>query len=176
VADLAEILALTPDATERWHWPTIGQHFDVSAYLTTMDPPPELVVSVRAIARRGDGLFVFESEGGTHLLPGGRREPGESPDAALVREIREETGCTIAGTPKRLGLLHLHNLSPQRDDPRYKYPYPDTLQWVFVVDVTGEAAPSDDPFVDDGRFVSGDEARRLVSSVVERLFLDAATA
>jgi 8-oxo-dGTP pyrophosphatase MutT (NUDIX family) len=176
VADLAEIRALASDATEQWHWPTIGQHFDVSAYLTTMDPPPELVVSVRAIARRGDRVFVFDSEGGTHVLPGGRREPGESPDAALAREIREETGCTIVGTPGRLGLLHLHNLSPLRDDPRYKYPYPDTLQWVFGVEVTGEALPSDDPFVDNGRFVTIEEARRSVSSAVERLFLDAALA
>ena len=176
VAELADILAMTSDATEQWHWPTIAQDFDVKAYLTTMDPPPELVVSVRAIARRSDRLFVFESEGGTHVLPGGRREPGESPDAALGREIREETGCAIVGTPRRLGLLHLHNLSPRRHDPRYKYPYPDTLQWVFLVEVTGEALPSDDPFVDNGRFVSIDEARRLVSSAVERLFLEAALA
>jgi 8-oxo-dGTP pyrophosphatase MutT (NUDIX family) len=176
VTDLAEITAMTSDAMEQWHWPTIGQDFDVKAYLTTIEPPPELVVSVRAIARRGDRLFVFESEGGTHVLPGGRREPGESPDAALVREIREETGCAIAGTRRRLGLLHLHNLSPQRHDPRYKYPYPDTLQWVFLVEVTGDALPSDDPFVDNGRFVSIEEARRLVSSAVERLFLEAALA
>ena len=176
VADLAEILAMTPDAAEQWHWPTIGQDFDVKAFLTTIDPPPELVVSVRALARRGDEVFLFESEGGAHVLPGGRREPGESPGAALVRELREETGCTISGTPRRLGLLHLHNLSPWRHDPRYKYPYPDSLQWVFRVEVTGEALPSDDPFVDNGRFVSIEEARRLVSSAVERLFLDAAVA
>ncbi|HTH70938.1 MAG TPA: NUDIX hydrolase [Candidatus Saccharimonadales bacterium] len=176
MADLAEIRALVADATEQWHWPTIGQDFDVTAYLTTMDPPPELVVSVRAIAWRGDRVFVFESEGATHALPGGRREPGESPDAALVREIREETGCAIVGTPRRLGLLHLHNLSPRRHDPRYTYPYPDTLQWVFRVEVTGDALPSDDPFVDNGRFVSVEEAQRSVRSAVERLFLDAALA
>ena len=173
--DLAAFLAeLTPAASEEWHWPTIGQDFHVTAYLTTADPPLELVVSVRAIARRGESVFVFESEGGTHAIPGGRREPGESPDAALVREIREETGCAISGTPRRLGVLHLRNLSPRRDDPRYKYPYPDTLQWVFAVEVTGEAAPSDDPFVDNGRFVPVVEARGLLGSPAERLFVAAA--
>lgn len=177
MADLATFLAtLTPAATEEWHWPTLGQRFDVTGYLTAAEPPLDLVVSVRAIAVRGGDLFVFESEGETHAIPGGRREPGESPDAALVRELREETGCAIDGTPRRLGILHLHNLSPRRHDPRYKYPYPDTLQWVFVAEVTGDATPSDDPFVDNGRFVSVEEARELLQSPAERLFLDAALA
>lgn len=177
MADLATFLAaLTPEAREEWHWRTIGQDFNVTGYLTVAEPPLELVVSVRAIARRGDEVFVFDSEGETHAIPGGRREPGESPDAALAREIREETGCAIVGTPRRLGLLHLRNLSPRRHDPRYKYPYPDTLQWVFVAEVAGEAAASDDPFVDNGRFVSAEEARRSLGSPAERLFLDAAFA
>jgi 8-oxo-dGTP pyrophosphatase MutT (NUDIX family) len=177
VADLAAFLAdLIPAASEDWHWPTIGQDFHVVGYLTAAEPPLDLVVSVRAIARRGDEVFVFESEGETHAIPGGRREPGESPDATLVREIGEETGCAIVGTPRPLGVLHLRNLSSRRHDPRYKYPYPDTLQWVFVAEVSGDATPSDDPFVDNGRFVSLDEARRSLASPAERLFVNAALA
>lgn len=174
--DLAAILAMSPDVTEQWYWPTLDQRFDVTGYLTPTTPPLDLVVSVRAIARRGDELFVFESEGSTHAIPGGRREPGESPEAALEREIREETGCAIVGTPRPLGILHLRNRSPRRIDPRYKYPYPDALQWVFVAEVAGEATPSDDPFVDNGRFVSVEVARALLASPAERLFVEAALA
>jgi len=177
VTDLDAFLAkLTPAVSEEWHWPTIGQDFHVTGYLTAVEPPLDLLVSVRAIARRGAEVFVFESEGQTHAIPGGRREPGESPAAALEREIREETGCAIVGSPRPLGILHLRDLSPRRVDPRYKYPYPDTLQWVFVADVAGDATPSDDPFVDNGRFVSAGRAGELLTSSAERLFVDAAVA
>jgi 8-oxo-dGTP pyrophosphatase MutT (NUDIX family) len=181
VSDLgAFLVGLTPAASEQWHWPTIGLDFDVTGYLTTLDPPLELVVSVRAIARRGGEPFLFESEGQTRAIPGGRREPGESPDAALVREIPEETGCAIVGAPRRLGILHLRSLTPRRNlAPRpeeFKYRYPDSLQWVFVAELAGEATPSDEPFVDKGRFVPVPEARALLGSAAERTFLEAALA
>ena len=174
MTDLATILALTPDATERWHWPTLGLRFDVRGYLTDLEPPLDLVVSVRAIAFRGHEVFVFESDAETHVFPGGRREPGETCDAALVREIREETGCAIVDSPRRLGILHLHCLTPPPLE--HKYPYPDTLQWVFVADVEGEATASDDPFVDNGRFMPVAQARAIVTSAAERVLLDAAVA
>ncbi len=42
------------------------------------------------VARRPDHAFL----GGSWELPGGRVEPGESPEAALVRELAEELGVT----------------------------------------------------------------------------------
>ncbi|WP_408898306.1 (deoxy)nucleoside triphosphate pyrophosphohydrolase [Nocardioides sp. R1-1] len=42
-------------------------------------------------ARRGPG----GDAGGMWEFPGGKVEPGESPQAALVREIHEELGCVV---------------------------------------------------------------------------------
>lgn len=49
---------------------------------------------VGALVIDGDrGLFVREDS--TWLLPGGRLEPGETPEAGACREVREETGIDI---------------------------------------------------------------------------------
>lgn len=45
------------------------------------------------VVEEGRALFVREGE--TWLLPGGRLEPGESPEAGARRELREETGLSI---------------------------------------------------------------------------------
>lgn len=44
------------------------------------------------VARRPVAKFM----GGKWELPGGKMEPGEQPQDAIVREIREELGCRIA--------------------------------------------------------------------------------
>ena len=50
------------------------------------------------VAQRGNGM----TEPGRWEFPGGKIEPGESPQAALVREVEEELGCAIRVGP-RLG-------------------------------------------------------------------------
>jgi 8-oxo-dGTP diphosphatase len=59
-----------------------------------------LVVVGAAVVREGRMLACRRTSppeaAGRWELPGGKVEPGETPDAALVREVREELGCGIA--------------------------------------------------------------------------------
>jgi 8-oxo-dGTP diphosphatase len=60
-----------------------------------------VVVTVVGAAIRRDGCVLAARRTGEHPgweFPGGKVEPGESVDAALVREIVEELGCTVEVT------------------------------------------------------------------------------
>jgi 8-oxo-dGTP diphosphatase len=59
-----------------------------------------LVVAAALVDHRGKVLMQQRHEGRVHgglwEFPGGKVEPGEVPESALVREIREELGLAIA--------------------------------------------------------------------------------
>ena len=59
-----------------------------------------MIEVVAAIIRRGDELFATQRGYGDWKdwweWPGGKVEPGESPEEALVREIREELDADIS--------------------------------------------------------------------------------
>ena len=60
------------------------------------DNMPEITrVAVRGIAFVDGRLLFIEDNKGEVKLPGGGQEEGESDIETLVREVREETGCTV---------------------------------------------------------------------------------
>ena len=93
--------------------------------MTVVDAPRPMitVVSAALIDAEGRLLYAQRPEGkkyaGWWEFPGGKIDPGESPQAALCRELYEELGITVAE----------HDLAPVIFN---YHPYPD-LEWRALV-------------------------------------------
>lgn len=57
-----------------------------------------LPISVKGVLIQRGRVLVLRNERDEWELPGGRLDDGETPEAALVREIREETGLSATVT------------------------------------------------------------------------------
>ncbi|MFU8880778.1 MAG: NUDIX hydrolase [Rhodobacterales bacterium] len=67
------------------------------------------------LPRGGDLLLTHQADPWPEFqLPGGGIDPGESPIAALHREVFEETGWTIAA-PRRIGAFRRFTFMPEYD-------------------------------------------------------------
>src|SRR5688572_29031788 len=102
MSTLPEFLAHFPVAVVEFEtWGAI--QLEVRTFLTDQQPPLEWLTSVRAIVRRADTILVVTDPDRLHILPGGRREPDETAEQTLQRELLEETGWEVAA-PRLLGV------------------------------------------------------------------------
>ena len=76
------------------------------------------VEKVLAYVTRGDELLVFRHrdfpDAGLQV-PAGTVQDGESPDVAVLRELREESGLTDAAIVSRLG-RYRYDMAPHRHE------------------------------------------------------------
>jgi len=113
-----------------------------------------IVVGV-AILRAGRVLAARRSDGGWEF-PGGKVEPGESPEQAAVREVDEELSCTVELTgwlePEveiREGLLlRVATARLAGGEPVPRPGEHDAIRWVAPAELgTLDWLPADRPFV-----------------------------
>lgn len=106
--------------------------------------PTDLTVSA-VIAKDGHYLLVKEIAFGARVLnqPGGHIEAGEAPEDAVVREVREETGCDVACKDLIGVYLWIHPQTRQQ-----------FLRIVFVADYLG-----------------CDDSRELDTNIIERRWM-----
>lgn len=173
-ADLAAFLAgQTPRVEETIVWARGEIRLHVTSYLSDDLPPLSYVTSVRGVVLRQDSVLVVRDSESMHIMPGGRREPGETLRQTLEREVLEETGWMLAAV-HLLGFKHFHHLNPQ--PPDYPYPYPDFLQVVYAAraDTYVVGARRTDDYELDASFHPISEAQVMNLTPGERLYLDAA--
>ena len=123
----AEFLsAHVAQAEEDYRWGELRLH--VTSYRCPDLPPPELITSARAVVLAADGVLVVRDPTGVHILPGGRRQAGETLEQTVRREVLEETGWVI-DPPRLLGVKHFRHVGPK--PAGYRYLYPDFFQVVY---------------------------------------------
>lgn len=118
----------SPARTEPLAWTTIAGAIDLHVGACPVGLPDELVTSIRCIVTVGDGVLVCTTPNEQHCMPGGRREPGETWEQTVRREVAEETGWEV-GELVPVGFLHFRIESPSPEDN--PYPWPDIVQVVF---------------------------------------------
>ena len=76
------------------------------------DPNPPVAVVCALIEQSGRLLVAQRADdkamGGKWEFPGGKIHPGESEHEAIVREIKEELGCTVLPTDRRFPRTHAY--------------------------------------------------------------------
>ena len=101
-----------------------------------------LTPGVAGIVRNDAGEILFQrrSDDGEWSLPAGLLDPGETPAAACIREVREETGLQV----EIVGIVGVYG----GQDFRHRYPHGDLLEIVVIVfecrAVGGALMPEDD--------------------------------
>lgn len=87
--DLRSTLALHLARFERWTAPVEDRHLAAVAVVVVPDERERaaVVLTVRAAGLR--------RHGGQWACPGGRLDPGETPEAAALRELEEEIGLSL---------------------------------------------------------------------------------
>ena len=115
-----------------------------------------------------DGQVLFVREGDTWLLPGGRLEADESPEAGAEREVYEETGVGIA--VDGLAAIAEQTFVREGTDESYEFRFA-TFLGVPEAEAPGATPCATDDAIDDAAWLStvppNTFDRELVSRLVE---------
>lgn len=58
----------------------------------------QFIISIKGVIKREEHYLLLKNEREEWELPGGRLEDQESPEACVIREVKEETGLQISIT------------------------------------------------------------------------------
>ncbi|HSX35472.1 MAG TPA: NUDIX domain-containing protein [Patescibacteria group bacterium] len=100
-------------ATE--YWPETYSRVE---FFTATVPPALPVSAVKVYVFRGNDLLLANIASRGWDLPGGHIEANETPEQALTRELKEETGASIESS-KLIGYLKITNEQENERNKKY---------------------------------------------------------
>jgi 8-oxo-dGTP diphosphatase len=124
-------------APQRWAWAGLDAQF------STQLPPEELVQSIHIVGFVGELVVVCRAESGAWFLPGGTREPGESVERTVDREIGEEAGARRTSALRWFGAHHCVSDGPEPYRPHL--PHPEKAWLWCLTDVILDSSPTNPP-------------------------------
>lgn len=102
---------------------------EISLILDDQLPPLPLITSALALAFEGQNILMTNLQQRGWDIPGGHLDPGESPEAAMRREVIEEAGAML-GEVRLLGYQRIRLLGAV--PAGYRYPHPDSYQVLYI--------------------------------------------
>lgn len=144
--------------SEIYDVPWLPKPNSVSVVVCNEMPPEELVTSALGLVFSEQGFLMTNLRKRGWDIPGGHLEVGEVAEAAMIREVREETGIEV--TPVRLfgyQRIHIVGVTP----PEYPYPVPDSYQVFFLARPVREHEVARNDETLEAKYWTIAEARRL---------------
>lgn len=164
------VTAHIAESEEVVSWPP--SQLRLRSYITTLLPPDDLIVSVRAVIRIQEAALLVRNSDEQHILPGGRREANETFEDTVKREVLEESGWSVI-IKQLLGVRHFRHLTPR--PPKYVYPYPDFFQLVYLAQPLHYRANyrQEGEYEENAQFVAREELTTILLAPDQHVWLRA---
>jgi len=146
-----------PDLFRTLDWKVVIADFEFGDRL----PPDDMIANVNIVPRVGDDWLMIRFESGVWWVPGGTREPGESLDETMRRELLEEAGAELLDM-RYIGAWRCRSTQPAPHRPHVPHPI------FFRAVALGEVRVVGEPAVPPGGELISEVAVVPLEEAVER--------